>query len=78
MDKLNNYYGLQQPRSEMSLLGLLFFMLGSVDLYGRIRRSNNVESRQSTGDVAPLLKLAALGAIAAAALELGHLTHLVG
>ncbi|MGK7932323.1 MAG: hypothetical protein AB4041_12945 [Microcystaceae cyanobacterium] len=78
MNQSNNYYALQVSRSKMSLLALLFFMMGSVDLYGRIRRSSHVESRQSKGEVAPLLKLAALGAIAAAALEIGHLAHLVG
>ena len=78
MDRLNTDYGLQKPRTKMSLLALLFFMMGSVDLYGRIHRSRSVGNRQPMGEVTPFLKLAALGAIAAAALELGHLTHWVG
>jgi hypothetical protein len=75
-NKINT--SLQKPKSSMSLLGLLFFMLGSVDLYGRMRVSQQSNNPSDAWGMPSFLKLAALGAIAAGALELGHLTHLVG
>ncbi len=76
MAKTNSNPSLQQPKSRMSLLALLFFMMGSVDLYGRIQASHDTENGFDA--IPSFLKFAALSAIAAGALELGHLTHLVG
>jgi hypothetical protein len=77
MSKTTHYYALQKPKSKMTLLALFLFMIGAVDLYGRIRTTHREETPSSLG-MSPLVKLAALGAIAAAALELGHLSHFVG
>ncbi len=58
-------------RPKMSLLALLFFMLGSVDLYGRIQSIQQTPST-SQMSIAPLLKLILLGVTAAGMLEIGH------
>ncbi len=65
----NSRHILSSSRPKMSLLAFLFFMLGSVDVYGRIQAS---QPSQVSAQVTPLIKLVLFGAIAAGMLEIGH------
>ncbi len=54
----------------MSLLALLFFMMGAVNVYGHLQGSDNQVTRSTNNDINGLLKVAVVAMFIAGVMEL--------
>ncbi|MDJ0601510.1 MAG: hypothetical protein QNJ37_22030 [Crocosphaera sp.] len=54
----------------MSLLALLFFMMGAVNVYGHLQGSDNQVTTTNDNDMSGLLKVGVFAMFLAAAIEL--------
>ncbi len=60
----------KQKHEGMSLLALLFFMMGAVNVYGHLQGSDNQVTTTNDNDMSGLLKVGVFAMFLAAAIEL--------